>query len=101
MGYRGSATEKHWNASFAVLSGTEARNLKLNQGQVLSLSYDIGIESGKFRVDVRDPSGTALLTLDQNGKGQRDVQTGQDGWYKIQLTADGAKGSYVLDWEIR
>ncbi|MFZ5986523.1 MAG: hypothetical protein ACOYWZ_05265 [Bacillota bacterium] len=99
-GSKYSSSKKHMSGSFTRLSDKDIKEIKLNMGDTLTLTYDIKIESGDLKVSLNSPEGSQVITFDNAQKGKKEVNIEESGAYKIIVAGKDAKGSYDLKWEV-
>lgn len=96
-----STTDKHMSSSFTKLSKEYAKEIKLIEGQTLTVNYNIKVESGNLNITLVDSKGTEIIAFDNTENGKKDIKISQSGTYKIIVTGKDAKGSYDIKWDAR
>lgn len=82
-------------------NGTATYKIKTDEDHARNIHYDITVEEGTLIVEIQDNDGNQLykdtFTPDSQPEQNHCYGVGY-GKYKIMLTADEFRGSYVFDW---
>ncbi|HHY10529.1 MAG TPA: hypothetical protein GX528_08190 [Firmicutes bacterium] len=98
IGFTGSAWGNKTNASFAYLSGSWSKTIRVKAAAVLVFDYELKSESGELKAKLVDPSGAVLLEFEANTSGREEVFFKEGGAFKFVIEAKKAKGSYRFEW---
>ncbi len=98
VGWVGSNYPGHFSASFNSFTGTDSSTIRLNEGDILTISYESEIKDGFFEISIIDPDGEKVTGININEQGKEEVVAHKSGRYKLVLDAEKAKGHFQFEW---
>jgi hypothetical protein len=91
-------------ARFGTLRGQKMWHEFVNEGEVLALDFEAGIDKGELAIQILDPGSQVLWQVDvfpdEPIHDQIKLPVDQSGRYAIVVMGDGAGGSYRLHWGV-
>ena len=88
------------SAKFTYLKGTKSKTIRLKEGDVLTLDYDVSLKKGALVIALEGPQGDTKKEeiVEEDKKGQFVVTSSGDSKYAVKITGDWATGSYDVRW---
>jgi hypothetical protein len=88
-------------ASYAGFSGTEARTVRADAGEMLILRYAARVSRGTLSIEVDGPESEVLwdVYLDEDAEEALELRMEQGGDYAIVVRGDGTAGSFSIRWK--
>jgi hypothetical protein len=89
------------DCSYSLFTGQEMDTVKLDEGEFITLSYEVKVESGAIQILVLDPSDQTIWQVDltQNISDEIKIQASESGIFRIVVNGDETEGSFRLTWE--
>jgi major membrane immunogen (membrane-anchored lipoprotein) len=89
-------TENDMRGNYSSFTGNYFKNVKLEEGETLTVTFSVHTEKGKLTAEVLNTDGKKVavvvpgdtLVIDDPGK------------YKLQAVGEKHKGNFTLSWEI-
>ena len=98
-----SETQYKISLSCESFDGTAEYTIKTDKEHAQNIHFDIDVQEGKLTVEVLDSDGNVKAAgVYEAGKpieGDHYYGLTEYGKHKINVTAEGFKGSYCFDWE--
>lgn len=99
-----SAGLKKTEARFETLSGRKTQRETLDEGDTLSLGYEVALEKGVLTLQIVDPASKLIwervLDTEARVSDETEFVAAETGTYTIVVIGAGAGGSYQLQWKI-
>ncbi len=91
-----------FKASYQFFDGRATDTIKLNEGETLSLSYDLRVEDGALTLQLENPDGDILWeeTFQENDKATVDFISEADGRVRLMVFGEETQGEFNFTWEI-
>ncbi len=89
-------TENDMRGSYSSFTGNYFKNVKIEEGATLTVSFSVNTEKGELTADVLDSEGETLAVVEPGGT----VVIDDPGKYKLQVEGNKHKGNFTLSWEI-
>jgi len=91
-----------WRASYDTFDGIERTAFRAQEGQTISLDYDVTVEKGSLTLRLVAPDGESVWekTYSQDGDESITLTAPQQGRYRLCVEGDGAGGSFGLSWRM-
>jgi outer membrane lipoprotein-sorting protein len=86
------------SGAYAKFDGYKERIVSLEEGETLTLNFSAETQSGRIHAIVLDSDKQELFVLNESGTMSYDV--GEEGRYRIRVSADDHKGAFALSWNI-
>lgn len=93
-------SEKKMSGSFTLLSDTKSRAFDLEEGDTITIEYDIKLKSGSLSAEFVDSLGNVIVDFEPDTSDEIDIDIDEDDTYELVIVANEAKGSYDFEFEI-
>lgn len=94
----GNGSSSQMNASFVYFSGRKQKEINLNQGEELTISFNSKITEGKLTMQLLDSTGNIIKQF-ENTVGQTEkIKVSKTEKYTVLVNGEKAKGNYEIIW---
>jgi len=102
IGWRESSGLNHKNAKYASFQGVERKTLRAQEGQTITLDYDVTVEKGTLVLAIVDPDGESLWEkpFREDGSDTVALTASRQGVYTIHIEGEDTSGSFDLSWSL-
>ena len=100
--WRESSRPGHWRAAYERFNGAAQTRFRAQEGQVITLDYEIVVDEGVLRAQIVDPEGEALWsqTFREHASGSTTFKTPQAGRYRLRVEAEQTAGRFAFAWGV-
>lgn len=90
-----------FDCSYTFFTGQEMDTMRLDEGELLHLSYNVAVESGNLQIKFIDPSDHLLWEVDLTASDSDEIEVvlPESGRYSIIVTGNKAEGNFNITWE--
>jgi hypothetical protein len=99
--YVGNSTSSSINGSFKLFTGTENKNIKLKQGEILNIKYTSEVTSGKLFIQLFNPEKELVKDFKTNASDDVEVKAEESGKYQIKVIGEDASGSFDVNFSVK
>ena len=98
--WRESSRPGHWRAAYDRFNGAAQSRFRAQEGQVITLEYEIVVDEGVLTAQIVDPEGEALWsqTFREHTSGSTTFKTPQTGRYRVRVEAERTAGRFAFAW---
>ncbi len=90
------------NCTYRLFSGKEIEKISLENGEKLTVDFDVQIESGEVKISLQNPEGVPVWDtgLSQTTLDIFSIEIKESGDYLLIVEGIKSRGSFIFDWEI-
>ena len=98
--WRESSRPGHWRSAYDRFDGAAQTRFRAQEGQVITLEYEIVVDEGVLTAQIVDPEGEALWSqaFREHTSGSTTFKTPQTGRYKVRVEAEQTAGRFAFAW---
>ena len=102
LGWSGFEEADRIHYGYLLFTGSISKQLVIENGNLLTIYYDIKVDRGSLTISVIKISGRALWEqkFNQDSFGSVKIGLNDGGVYSIIIKGEGTKGEFDLRWEV-
>jgi len=102
IGWRETSTLSHKMAKYESFNGTEPYSICTKAGDNLDLNYRLEVTKGNLQLKLEDPAEQVVWEKEfrQDADGSFQQSDTQRGCYRLFVSGDQTRGSFVIDWSL-
>ena len=102
IGWTESSGLNHKSAQYASFDGVERKTFRAEDGQTITLDYDVAVKKGTLVLAIVGPDGESLWEepLRENGSDTVTLTTSQQGVHTIHIEGEDTSGGFDLSWNL-
>lgn len=89
-------TENDMRGNYSSFTGNYYKNVKLEEGETLTVTFSVNTEKGKLTAEVLNTDGKKVAVVEPG----ETVEIDEPGKYKLQAEGEKHKGNFTLSWTI-
>ncbi|MFW5713052.1 MAG: hypothetical protein ACOCYU_00090 [Brevefilum sp.] len=89
------------DVSYQFFDGQKIERIKVDAGDTLNLTYDVGIDDGALKLELIDPDRAMVweASFFEDSKDVMSFRAEKSGRYTLRILGDQTKGDFELRWE--
>jgi hypothetical protein len=103
VGYVGSNIGNHSDFSYTTFTGTDVNTFSVNDGETLTLNYDVEMDKGVLTISLLEKQSGNLVwdkSFETSEVDQVSFEDLASGKYQIYFEGQDAGGGYDVEWVI-
>lgn len=96
----GNSGQDHIQATYKRFTGTEKKNIRVEEGDTLVIVYQSEVSEGNLSVTITGPQDDEIVSLETGTEGTERLGIEKTGRYSLWIKGDKTGGSFEISWDI-